>query len=145
MPPAFELRPARKADLDFCWPIYRDTLQPLMAAPTDWREPEQRRVVERALADAGSSILRSQGADAGWLHVEENSQVIQLKQLLVLTALRNRGLGTSFLNWMKERADRKRKDLTVEVMATSPARRLLERLDFKAVPTQDGHTVTMRY
>ncbi len=144
MPLSFDLRPAGKADFDFCWAIYRDALRPLMEPPAEWREPEQHRVVERAMADVGSSILRSAGADAGWLHVEENRQVIQLRQLLVLPALRNRGLGGSFLTWMKERADRKRKDLTVEVMANSPARRLLERLDFKPVPGT-GPTVTMRY
>jgi GNAT superfamily N-acetyltransferase len=144
MPLSFELRPAGKADFDFCWPIYRDALQPLMEAPTEWREPEQHRIVERALADAGSSILRLEGADAGWLHMQENNQVIQLRQFLVLPAMRNRGLGGSFLTWMKQRADRKRKDLTVEVMTSSPARRLLERLDFKPVPGS-GATVTMRY
>jgi len=144
MPLSFDLRPAAKSDIAFCWPIYRDTLKPLMEAPTYWHEADQRRIVERALADAGASILRSQGTDAGWLHVEENSQVIGLKQLLVLPALRNRGLGTSLLGWMKERADRKRKDLIVEVMANSPARGLLERLDFKAVPGS-SRTVTMRY
>ena len=38
----------------------------------------------------------------------------------------------------------KHKDLTVEMMANSPARRLLERLAFKAVPGT-GRLVTMRY
>ncbi|HYD04238.1 MAG TPA: GNAT family N-acetyltransferase [Reyranella sp.] len=141
---SFDLRPAAKSDFAFCWPIYRDALQPLMEPPAEWREPDQRRVVERALADAGSSILRSEGADAGWLHVEENGQIILLKQLHLLPAMRNRGLGTSFLTWMKERADRKRKDLNAELATNSPARRLLERLGFKAVTTA-GHTLTMRY
>jgi GNAT superfamily N-acetyltransferase len=141
---SFELRRAAKSDLAFCWPIYRDALQPLMEPPTEWHEPDQRRIVERSLADAGSSILRSEGADAGWLQVGETRQVIELKQLHLLPAMRNRGLGTSFLDWMKERADRKRKDLTAEIMTNSPARRLLERLGFKAVPAS-GRTVTMRY
>jgi len=141
---AFNLRPAAKSDFAFCWPIYRDALQPLTLPPQEWREPDHQRIVERALADAGSSILRSEGADAGWLHVQETRQVIELKQFQLLPALRNRGLGTSFLDWMKERADRKRKDLTVELTATSPARRLLERLGFKAVPASGGR-VTMRY
>ena len=142
MPTSFELRPAAKADFNFCWPIYRDALQPLMAA--DWKEPDQRRLVERALADAGSSVLRSDKADAGWLHMTENSQIILLKQLHLLPALRNRGLGTSFIDWMKERADRKRKDLNAELMSNSPARKLLERLGFKPVTTS-GSTLTMRY
>ena len=132
MPLSFELRPAAKADFAFCWPIYRDALQPLMEPPTEWREPDRRRIVERALADAGSSILHSEGADVGWLHVAETGQVIELKQFHLLPAVRNRGLGTSFLDWMKARADRKRKDLTAEIMTNSPARRLLERLGFKA-------------
>jgi len=140
----FDLRPAAKSDFAFCWPIYRDAVRPQIEAPTEWHEADQRRVVELALADAGSSILRSEGADAGWLHVQETRQVIELKQFQLLPALRNRGLGTRFLDWMKERADRKRKDLTVELTATSPARRLLERLGFKAVPASGGR-VTMRY
>jgi GNAT superfamily N-acetyltransferase len=144
MPLSFELRRAGKSDFDFCWPIYRDAVRPLIEAPADWREPDQRRIVERALADAGSSILRSEGADAGWLHVAETRQVIELKQFLVVPTMRNRGLGTRFLDWMKERADRKRKDLTVELMTNSPARPLLDRLGFKAVPSS-GRTVTMRY
>jgi len=85
---------------------------------------------------------------------QRTARVIQLKQLLVLTALaQSRARDRLPELDRKERADRKRKDLTVEVMANSPARRLLERLDFKAVPTQGRTkaaptqvlTVTMRY
>ena len=144
MPLAFNLRPASKHDFEFCWPIYRDALQPLAMPPKQWSEPEQRRIVEQALADTGSSILRSEGTDAGWLQVEETGQVIRLKQFLLAPAMRNRGLGTGFLNWMKERADRKRKDLTAEVLPNSRALHLLERLGFKAVPGSAA-TVTMRY
>jgi GNAT superfamily N-acetyltransferase len=144
MPPAFDLRGARPSDFAFCWPIYRDAMQPLTEALMEWHEPSQRRVVELALADAGASILRSGGAESGWLHVQETPHVIQLRQLFVLPAARNRGLGTSFLTWMKERADRKRKDLNAELMSNSPARKLLERLGFKAVNTS-GQTLTMRY
>jgi hypothetical protein len=45
---------------------------------------------------------------------------------------------------MKERADRKRKDLLLDVPANSPAKALCERLGFKAVKTADNK-VTMRY
>ena len=66
--PSFELRPAAKADFAFCWPIYRDTLRPLMEAVADWREADQQRVVERAMADPGSSILRSDKAAQSTTH-----------------------------------------------------------------------------
>lgn len=141
MPPAFELRPAVKADLAFCWPIYRDAMQPLTA---NWNEAEHQRLVEKAVGHAGTSILCSDKTDKGWVEVAEDNGSVQLKQLFILPAARNAGLGTSFLNWMKERADRKRKDLLLDVAANSPAKGLCERLGFKAVKTADNK-VTMRY
>ena len=141
MPTTFELRPAVKGDLAFCWPIYRDALQPLTA---DWNEAAHQRIVEQAVGHSGASILRSNNADKGWLEVAESRHAVELKQLFVLAAARNHGLGTSFLNWMKERADRKRKDLLLEVLTNSPARSLCERLGFKAVTTTDNK-ITMRY
>jgi GNAT superfamily N-acetyltransferase len=141
MPIAFELRPAAKADLAFCWPIYRDALQPLTA---NWNEAEHQRLVEKAVGHAGTSILLSDKADKGWVEVAEDNGSVQLRQLFILPAARNGGLGTSFLNWMKERADRKRKDLLLDVLANSPAKGLCERLGFKAVKTADNK-VTMRY
>lgn len=144
MPTAFELRSSSASDFGFCWPIYRDAMQPLAAVLTQWNEPAQRKIVELAVADAGTSILKAEQADAGWLQVQETRFVVELKQLYILPAMRNRGLGTSFLGWMKERADRKRKDLTLEVMANNPAVRLYERLGFKPVTTANNK-ITMRY
>jgi GNAT superfamily N-acetyltransferase len=139
--PSFELRPAAKADLAFCWPIYRDAVQPLTA---NWKEAEHHRLVEKAVGHPGTSILCSDKADKGWVEVSENNGSVELKQLFIHAAARNGGLGTSFLNWMKERADRKRKDLLLELPANSPARALCERLGFKAVTTADNK-VKMRY
>ena len=141
MPTVFELRPAVKADLAFCWPIYREAVQPLTA---NWSEAEHQRLVERAVGHPGTSILRSDKTDTGWVEVSESPHAVELKQLFVLAAARNRGLGTNFLNWMKERADRKRKDLLLDVLANSPALGLCERLGFKALTTADNK-VTMRY
>ena len=141
MPTPFELRPAVKADFAFCWPIYRDAVQPLTAS---WNEAEHQRLVERAVGHAGTSILCSDKADQGWVAVVESNGAVELKQFFVLDAASDDGLGTSFLNWMKERADRKRKDLLLVVLADSPARALCERLGFKAVTTADNK-VTMRY
>jgi ribosomal protein S18 acetylase RimI-like enzyme len=144
MPLAFDFRPASRSDFDFCWPIYRDAMKPLTEALGQWNEPAQHKIVAQAVADSGTSILRQDQADVGWLQVEESRHVVQLKQLFLLPAVRNRGLGTGFLTWMKERADRKRKDLTLDVMSNNPALRLYERLGFKTIATADNK-ITMRY
>jgi GNAT superfamily N-acetyltransferase len=144
MPSSFDLRPSTKADLAFCWPIYRDALKPLSEAGGGWDEKAQQHLVEQSVGHEGTSILCSAGADAGWVQVTETRYAVELRQLFVAPGMRNKGLGTSFLGWMKERADRKRKDLTLEILANSPARQLYERLGFKAVKT-DGGKVMMRY
>ncbi len=144
MPLTFELRPAARSDLGFCWPIYRDAMKPLTEAVGSWNEAAQQKLIEDAVVDAGTSILRQHEDDAGWLQVEETRHIVHLQQLFVLPAMRNRGLGTEFLTWMKERADRKRKDLTLEVMTNNPARHLYERLGFKAISTASSK-ITMRY
>jgi GNAT superfamily N-acetyltransferase len=144
MPPAFELRSSTSSDLAFCWPIYRDAVQSLVQGLTAWNEAAQRRIVEQAVGHTGTSILQAEKADAGWLQVEETKYAVQLRHLYLLPDMRNRGLGTAFMNWMKERADRKRKDLMLEVMTNNPARHLYDRLGFKAVTTADNK-ITMRY
>lgn len=144
MPLAFELRPSSRSDLAFCWPIYRESMLPLTEAVTQWNEAAQQKLVEQAVGHAGTSILQAEKADAGWLQVEETGHAVQLRHLYLAAEMRNRGLGTAFLAWMKERADRKRKDLVLEVMTNNPAQRLYERLGFKPLTTA-GNKVTMRY
>lgn len=140
----FELRPSNSSDLAFCWPIYREATQPLTEALTQWNEAAQRKLIEQAVGHAGTSILKAENADAGWLQVEETGGAVQLRHLYLAAPMRNCGLGSAFLVWMKERADRKRKDLVLEVMTNNPAQRLYERLGFKPLTTA-GNKVTMRY
>jgi GNAT superfamily N-acetyltransferase len=144
MPLGFEFRSAASSDLDFCWLMYRDAMKPLTEAVGRWEEPIQHKLIQKAVHNAHTSILRQDDADAGWLQIEEGPQVVHLQQLFLLPDRRNRGLGTAFLSWMKDRAERKRKDLTLEVMTNSQACRLYERLGFKPVTTAD-HKTTMRY
>ncbi len=65
MPLAFEFRPAARSDFGFCWPIYRDAMKPLTEAFGPWNEAAQHRLIEEAVADSDTSILRQHETDAG--------------------------------------------------------------------------------
>ena len=125
----FEFRRIRSGDFAFCWPIYSEAMAPLTPG---WNEAAQRRTIEQALADEGASILVVERSDAGWLHVTETRFDIHLGHLYLETERRNKGLGTRFLTWMSERARRKEKDFTLDVLANNRARVLYERLGFVA-------------
>ncbi len=141
--PSFDFRRVRADDFAFCWPLYRDALQPLSVGLFAWDEATQQQRVRQALADEGASILLTEGSDVGWLYCIETRFAIHLGHLYLAPEKRNRGLGTSFLTWMTDRARRKHKDFTLDVMKNNPARALYERLGFKPVGTQ-AHIITMR-
>ncbi len=139
----FDFRRIREGDFAFCWTLYRDALQPLSVGLFAWNDAVQQQRVRQALDDAGASILLAENNDAGWLQCSETRFAIHLGHLYLVPERRNHGLGTGFLTWMSERARRKGKDFTLDVMKSNRARALYERLGFRPVKTA-GHTVTLR-
>jgi ribosomal protein S18 acetylase RimI-like enzyme len=131
----FEFRRVQPPDVAFCWTIYREAMQPLTAELMQWNEDAQRRGIEATLGDDDASILISDDTDAGWLHVVETRRDIHLGHLYLAPQARNHGLGTTFLRWMGERARRKDKNFTLEVLKNNRARRLYERLGFRIIET----------
>ena len=131
----FEFRRIRPGDAAYCWPIYSEAMIPLVSG---WNEAAQRGMVERALGEEGASIMVVDKSAAGWLHVSETRFDIHLGHLYLEADRRNQGLGTRFLQWMTERAQRKAKTFTLDVMANNRARALYERLGFVTAGTSAG-------
>jgi GNAT superfamily N-acetyltransferase len=134
----FEFRRIRTGDFAYCWPIYSETLAPLVPG---WDEAAQRRTVEQALAEEGASILVVDRSDAGWLYVTETRFDVHLGHLYLEAGRRNNGLGTRFLQWMADRARRKEKEFTLDVIANNRARVLYERLGFVDVKAKPGQII----
>jgi ribosomal protein S18 acetylase RimI-like enzyme len=139
----FDFRRIGPADFAFCWPIYRDALQPLSVGLFAWDDETQQKRVRQALADEGASILLADGEAAGWLQCSETRFIIHLGHLYIEPAKRNKGLGSGFLRWMSERARRKEKDFTLDVMKNNPALKLYERLGFRPVRSS-ATTITLQ-
>jgi ribosomal protein S18 acetylase RimI-like enzyme len=131
----FSFRRVAPQDFAFCWTTYREAMKPLTVELMQWDEASQQRGIKEALGDDDASILVAGDADAGWLHVIETRRNIHLGHLYLAPHQRNRGLGTKFLRWMGERAKRKDKNFTLEVLKNNRARGLYERLGFRIIET----------
>jgi ribosomal protein S18 acetylase RimI-like enzyme len=131
----FGFRRVTPQDFAFCWSTYREAMKPLTMELMQWDEASQQRGIEEALGDEDASILVAGDSDAGWLHVTETRRNIHLGHLYLAPQHRNRGLGTKFLRWMAERATRKDKTFTLEVLKNNRARGLYERLGFRTIET----------
>ena len=137
----FEFRRVRPGDFAYCWSIYNEALAPNEGG---WNEAAQRRKVEQALAEEGASVMVVDKSDSGWLYLTETRFEIHLDHLYLEAERRGQGLGTGFLSWMIERARRKEKALTLDVMANSRARALYARLGFIPAGTS-ADTIRMQY
>ena len=140
--PDFDFRRVEPRDFDYCWTIYRDALKPLALGLFTWDDALHQSRVREAIADEGASILVSDG-DAGWLHASETRFTIHLAHFFIAPEKRHHGLGSRFLTWMSERAKRKRKEFTLDVMNNNPALALYQKLGFKPVKTT-AYIITMR-
>jgi ribosomal protein S18 acetylase RimI-like enzyme len=130
---AFQLRPAGSEDFQFVWSLYRDLMKPLTVELLEWNEPGQKRVVELALTQKGTSIIVIDGLDAGWLQVDESPGSIYLRQLYLAPSLQNRGIGTAIVRELRDKAWQAGKALTLDVMKNNRARLLYERLGFRVI------------
>ena len=75
----FQLRSCSAADFGFAWSLYENLMKTLTVELIGrWNEPGQKRVVEQALTQEGTSIIIIDGSDVGWLHVAESSDAIYL-------------------------------------------------------------------
>lgn len=140
----FEFRPIRNGDFAFCWPLYRDVMQPLTVQLMPWNETAQQKMIEQALAESGASIFVVEESDAGWLSVDETRFIIHLSHFYLSPERRGRGLGSKLLRWMSERARRKEKQFTLDVLKNNGrVRQLYERLGFKVIGTT-GNRLNLR-
>ncbi|HTR87468.1 MAG TPA: GNAT family N-acetyltransferase [Reyranella sp.] len=134
--PDFDFRAVRNGDFAFCWPLYQEVMQPLMVAPGSWNEAAQQKTITQVLSGSGTSILVVESSDAGWLSVDETRFIIHLSHFYLSADWRGRGLGSAFLRWMSDRAKRKQKQFTLDVLKSNDrARQLYERLGFQVIGT----------
>jgi ribosomal protein S18 acetylase RimI-like enzyme len=81
--------------------------------------------------EASSEIILVDGQPAGWIFLDETPENIHLCEIMVLIELRSKGVGTTVLRELLDRADRAGKPVSLLVNVTNPrAVQLYERLGF---------------
>jgi len=89
---------------------------------------------ESQYPDAENSILLGEdGTPVGRLLLNRNRDRWRIVDLAILTALRSRGLGTTILSYCQQQAAAAGASLELQVAPFSTARRLYERLGFRAI------------
>jgi GNAT superfamily N-acetyltransferase len=134
------LRDVVESDYPFLRALYRSTRDPELAL-TGWTEEakqafsdsqfglQDRFYREHYPQTAFLAIVRGD-ASIGRIYIDTAPGPLRLMDIALLPAERNRGLGSAFMAWLTEWADRENRAVTLHVEALNPARRLYARHGF---------------
>lgn len=139
MAPEWSLRPATADDRAFLLDLNRAAFRPSVELVWGWDEAEQVAFFDQRFDPARRQILQVGGVDAGELMVEERETVLHLTRIALLPEFQGRGLGTSIVRSLLDRAAASGRAVVLEVLHENPrAEALYERLGFE----RTGQTVT---
>jgi ribosomal protein S18 acetylase RimI-like enzyme len=141
------LRPATRADDEFCYQLHKAAMGGYVAAVWGWDEQVQREYHARAFKPRRWQIITANGADAGMLLVEYRPDEVYLARIEIRPGLQGQGIGTRIINALLAEARQRGQDLVLDVLVVNErARALYERLGLTEVaPVSDGDVrVSMR-
>jgi GNAT superfamily N-acetyltransferase len=140
---SYELRPVAEADRDFLARVYASTRTEELAA-TSWSEDEkasflrqqfeaQDRHYRAHYRDTSYDVILVDGRPAGRLYVARWQEEIRLVDVSLLPEFRGRGVGTQILEAVLTEGRARGRPVRIHVESFNQARRLYERLGFRAV------------
>lgn len=150
----YHLRPERRADADFLFRLYEDVRHAEMDA-AGWPLPQRQAFLRdqlrlqslhyhRAYPEAAFDIVQVGPIPVGRLYWHESGSDIRLIELSILSAHRNKGLGSALLRMLTTRAAARRKTVSLQVAFGNPAMRLYRRFGFRVTDSADALHLLMQ-
>jgi ribosomal protein S18 acetylase RimI-like enzyme len=140
------LRAARRGDEKFLFALHRSAMRDSVEATGGWDEDWQRQHFAATYAPAQHAVivrLDPVPRDIGRISVMRHWHKVFLRDIELVAAERNRGIGTAMIRALLDIAKADGRAVELLVLKCNPAQRLYARLGF-AVVVDDGARLTMR-
>jgi len=147
--PAFRghaLRPGRLQDEPFLFALHREAMRDYVSATWGWDDKWQRMHFAEHYAPSRHAIILRDGAhppEVGRLSLTRHWRKIFLRDIELVAAERNHGVGSALIEAVLELAHAEERHVELLVLKCNPARRLYSRLGFRAIE-DDGSRLKMR-
>jgi len=142
----YALRAARRDDEEFLFALHRSSMRDYVEETWGWDEDWQRRHFAATYTPAQHAIivrLDPVPRDIGRISLTRHWHKIFLRDIELVAAERNRGIGTALIRTLLMLAKADGRAVELLVLKCNPAQRLYARLGFTVV-TDDGARLTMR-
>lgn len=140
------LRPATRDDETFLFELHRAALREYVDATWGWDDAWQRDHFAQHYVPARNALIvraASDGPAIGRISLSRYWQRVYLRDIELIAAERNRGLGSAIINAVLTFARESRRPVELLVLNCNPARRLYARLGFTII-ADDGARLRMR-
>lgn len=147
--PAFRgcrLRAARRADVTFLFALHRSAMRDYVDAVWGWDERWQEQHFHTTYAPRRHAVIvRGDGEpnDIGRIGLTRHWRKFFLRDIELVAAERNRGIGTAVIRALLALALQEGRGVELLVLKNNPAQRLYARLGFRVI-ADDGARLTMR-
>jgi ribosomal protein S18 acetylase RimI-like enzyme len=138
------LRPSRPDDYNFALDLYLESTRKLLIELGRWDENRVVARFKKGYKPDEVQVIRSGGADIGWIQTSNSADELHLDQLHLIDRFRNRGIGTSLIQGLLDRARRAGKTVGLNVIRGNPAIALYRRLGFR-IAGEDEEKLKMRW
>ena len=134
------LRPATLDDVDALYLIHRAVLGPYVEQTWGpWNENWQAEQFREQFDVSIRQVVEEHGRVIGFLDVIDEEGRTVLASIRIAPEFQRRGIGTSLIRGVLERAALRGVPVTLRVLRVNPARMLYERLGFEVVDASDTH------
>ncbi len=134
-----ELRPATSSDYEFAWRVHCAAMRYSVEQIYGWDEDFQARYFRIHFDPAKQEIIRYGEIDVGVFSVEEREESLFIALIAILPAYQRRGIGTTLICRLQQKARRHGVPVTLRVIKSNRARELYERLGFVLMGETDTH------
>lgn len=134
----YELRDGKQEDFDWLYELYCKTMMPSIQATWGWDEQFQRNGFINNLNPANWKIVSSSIDDVGGFVLEENSDHLWLRMIIIKPEHQGKGIGQCVMKYLKEIAGEKSLPLRLRVIKANPVRPFYLNLGFKQLDEDDA-------
>ena len=138
------LRGGTDADETWLFELFRETMQPYIAAAWGWEELLQREGFTTSLPAREFQILLREGVPVGSFHLTPENDALTLNMILVEPRWQRQGFGLVMMQTIQEQARQGQLPLQLRVQKTNPAVKFHERCGFATI-AGDEHSLKMRW
>ena len=139
--PSVKLRRATNADSAWVYQTKKESLGKYVREVWGWDENWQQKYHSEHFDPTIIDIIILNDIDIGCVIVTDETDYLMLNSIHILPEYQHRGIGTSLIRQLLDRAAAEKRPVRLHVLKINPAAALYKRLNFRIIGETDNHCV----